>query len=83
MGLPSITLAVLSSERVAAVSSRRRITLASADFSASTTLARMAFISPGSTMSFTLQAQVDRFHRDVAVELQNAYEQGASAGPAH
>ena len=52
-GLSSITLAVLSSERLAAVSSRRRITLASADFPASTTWARMVFISPGSTMSFT------------------------------
>ena len=52
-GLPSITLAVFSSERVAAVSSRRRITLASAALPASTTWARMVFISPGSTMSFT------------------------------
>ena len=53
VGLSSITFAVLSSERVAAVSSRRRITLASADFAAWTTWARMVFISPGSTMSFT------------------------------
>ena len=52
-GLSSMTLAVLSSERVAAVSSRRRITLAWACFSACTTWVRMAFISPGSTMSFT------------------------------
>ncbi|KAG1393250.1 hypothetical protein G6F59_014405 [Rhizopus arrhizus] len=46
-GLSSISFAVLSCERVALASSRRRNTLAWACFSASTTPLRISFISPG------------------------------------
>ena len=52
-GFSAITFAVLSSERVAFVSSRRRMMLASASFSAVTTLLRMSRISPGRITSLT------------------------------
>ena len=53
VGCSSINFAVLSRDLVAAVSSRRLITLAWAAFSASTTWFKIDFISPGKMMSFT------------------------------
>ena len=50
-GLSDINFAVLSSDQVAAVSSRRFMTLAAAFFSASTTWFMMVRISPGKIMS--------------------------------
>ena len=52
-GCSAMTRAVLASERVAAASSRRRMTLAAASFSASITRLSRVFISPGRTTSFT------------------------------
>src|ERR1700691_1711123 len=52
-GFPSISLAVLSSDRLAAVSSRRRIRLAGACFSAVTTWFRISRMSPGGMMSLS------------------------------